>query len=32
LAAPFLSETNGKPLPETLLPAAALAQRPALTS
>jgi hypothetical protein len=31
-AAPFLPETNGKPLPDTLLPAAALAERPALTS
>ena len=31
-AAAFLPETNGKPLPDTLLPAAALAERPALTS
>jgi len=32
VAAPFLPETNGKPLPETLLPAAALAERSALTN
>jgi hypothetical protein len=32
VAAPFLPETNGKPLPETLSAAAALAERPALTS
>jgi MFS family permease len=32
VAAPFLPETNGKPLPETLSPAAAMAGRSALTS
>ena len=31
-AAPFLPETNGEPLLDTLLPAAALAERPAVTS
>jgi len=32
VAAPFLPETNGKPLPETLSPATPLAEQPALTS
>ena len=32
VAAPFLPEPNGKLLPETLLPVAALAERLALTS